>query len=168
MKGMRVHRKPPASNRERGTTYIELAMMSVIAAILLVSLSQAISSTTRGTIVAKERSRAQALAQDRLEEVKNLGFSTLSMRGSNYWYPDLPDANNPLMQESTAVPYPATMPVFGEDPWTPEVIQVGRRSYWRHVLWKDSRYNGPQKSYLVFGSCVCNWCNMVGACALCY
>jgi hypothetical protein len=133
---MSDYRKAVRRFRERGTTYIELSMMSLIAAILLVSLSQAITATTRGAIAAKERARAQSLAQDQLEEVKNLGFPTLSMRVSNYWYPDKPDPANPLMQVATALPYPTTAPSPGEDPWTPEVILIGKRSYWRHVVVK--------------------------------
>jgi len=118
---------------ERGTTYIEISMMSLIAAIVLVSLSQAITSTTRGAIAAKERARAQSLAQDRLEEVKNMGFTALSMRVSNYYYPDNPDPQMPLMQLASATPYPVTTPNAGDDPWTPEGILIGKRTYWRHV-----------------------------------
>jgi len=136
MKAMSANHRPKGSNRERGTTYLELSMMSLIAGILLVSLAQAMRSTTLATIVAKERARAQALAQDRLEEVKNFGFNTLAMRFSNYWYPNDPDLDNPLMQKAAAIPYPAIVPLTGEDPWTPEVIMVGKRNYWRHVVVK--------------------------------
>ena len=136
MKFMNAPRRLVGSVKERGTTYIELAMMSLIAAILLISLSTALSTTTRGATAVKERARAQALAQDRLEEVKNLGFSTLAMRVSNYWYPDQPEPNNPLMQLSTVRPFPTIAPASGEDPWTPEIIVVGKRSYWRHVVVK--------------------------------
>jgi len=164
MSGKRI---PPNPGRERGTTYIELVIMSLIATIMLVAIATAVKTATKGSLSAKERSRALTLAQDRLEEVKNMGYGTLGYRFSGYYYPDFPTTGNVLVQSKDRAPWakaynntydaafmatytpdnpgPVMVANPGEDPWTPEVILMGKTKYWRHVVVKfvaDSNGDG--------------------------
>lgn len=133
---LRLPRSGEASG-ETGITYIEIAFMMLIVSILIVSLTNAIQVAARGTLAAKERSRALSLARDRLEEVKNFGYTTLSARVSLYYYPEVADADSSLHQRRDLPPYPVTPPSAGDDPWTPEVMVDGNIGYWRHVVVKQ-------------------------------
>lgn len=136
--------RPRPGSGERGVTMIELAIMSLIVTIALVAMTEAIQNASRGSMMVKEKSRAMALARDRIEEVKNMGYTQLTLRVSNYVYPDIPDPDQPLYQSKTAMPYPAVAPsVPDEDPWTPEIILMGGIEYWRHVKVKFVRESGP-------------------------
>ena len=141
--GERVAGWRRAARQEKATSLIEMAMMALIVSIALVSLTAAIRTATKGTLAAKERARAMALARDRLEEVKNMGYDQLGYMVSNYPYPDQPDPDNPLCQRKDVLPYPVVVPDASEDPWTPETILVGAMQYWRHVVVKFVREPGP-------------------------
>ncbi|MEK7475635.1 MAG: carboxypeptidase-like regulatory domain-containing protein [Candidatus Coatesbacteria bacterium] len=121
---------------ESGTTFIEISMMSLIFTIAVIAIATAIRTATKGVLMAKEQSRAMALARDQLEVVKNMGYKVLENRFSNYYYPDDPDPATPLYQKKSAIPYPAIKPNALEDPWTAEVILMGGVKYWRHVVVK--------------------------------
>ncbi len=129
---------------DRGITYIEIAFMMLIVTIALVSLTTALRTASRGSLMAKERNRAQSIARDRIEEVKHLGYEDLTRKASNYLYPDQPDPSNPLYQRLDVLPYPTVKPVpTDEDPWTPEMILLGGITYWRHVVVKFVTESGP-------------------------
>ncbi len=132
----RLRRLNPAWVGEKGVTFIEIVIMSLIMTIALVAITKAIQVASQGALAAKERARALALARDKLEEVKNMGYEQMKVRLSNYYYPDQPDPSNPLHQLSSIAPYPTTKPTASQDPWTPEAILVGKIYYWRHVVVK--------------------------------
>jgi len=135
---------------EFGITYIEIAFMMLIVSILVVSMVNAIINVSKASISAKEHSRALAIARDRMEQVKQMGYNEMILNFSNYYYPDQPDANNPLYQSRSALPYPATVPTAAQDPWTPENILEGATTYWRHVVVKfvEETPSGPTQGQL--------------------
>src|ERR1051325_3869470 len=141
--------RPRSSAGEQGTTYIEITMMMLITTIAIVAIANGIRVTSRGVLAAKERSRGLAIARDKLEEVKNLGYQNLENKFSNYLYPDNPDPSIqptlilPIHQKKDAAPYPATVPNAADDPWTPEQIQEGRMTYWRPVKVKFVAESAP-------------------------
>jgi type II secretory pathway pseudopilin PulG len=124
---------PTGARGQRGFTYVEIAFMMLIVTILVISLAQAIQFVSVGTLAAKERTRALSMAQDKIEEIKSQGFTSLTNKYSNYLYPDDPDPVYPLFQNRTKPPYPAVKPSAAEDPWTPEILLEGNTYYWRHV-----------------------------------
>lgn len=132
----RSRRARRGTQDQRGVSYIEVMIFSLILTIAVVGLTTALRVTTGATLVAKERSRALALAQDKLEEVKNMGYEALRPKVSNYPWPTVADANAPLAQAPGLPPYPSppfVAPLPSEDPWTPESILSGGITYWRHV-----------------------------------
>lgn len=112
---------------------MEVAIVGIIVTILLIALTTALKNVVKGGMVAKERTRALALAEDKLAELRKLGYANLKTRISRYRYPDDPDPDVPLSQKAGLPPYPATAPDSEEDPWTPEWILSGTMTYWRHV-----------------------------------
>ena len=132
-------------DREQGVTYIELTISMLIASIAVMALVTALRTAFRGNLMAKDKTRAMTLARDRLEEVKNSGYSSLTNRYSNYVYPDNGDPAAPLYQKENVVPYPAVKPSVAEDPWTPETILIGNTAYWRHVVVKFVTENASGK-----------------------
>ena len=121
---------------EDGTTYIEIALTAVIVTISLLAMSNAIINAGKGPTIFKEKSRALSLAQDRVDEVKRMGFDALTTRYSKYQWPTVPDPEAPLSQALSAPVYPSPAPDAGLDPWLPETILSGGIVYWRHVTVK--------------------------------
>ncbi len=134
-----------STGNEHGTTLVEISIMLLIMTIAVVALANAIRVASGGVVTAKERDRALALARDRLEEVKNMGYQSLMIKFSGYAYPDQRDPTIseemalPIHQRKDVAPYPATPPGPGDDPWTPEMILQGNIQYWRHVKVKFVR-----------------------------
>jgi len=118
---------------ESGTTYIEIAIITVIVTISLMAMTNAIRVATRGAVLYKERTRALAIAQDKMEQVKRMGYDSLKTRVSRYQWPTIPDPAAPLSQAPNVIPYPVPAPLPGEDPWSVEPVLAGLRTYYRHV-----------------------------------
>lgn len=160
MKASRGRVRRPRTSGQGGITFIELAIMSLIVTIALVAITTAIQTASRGNLMAKERSRAMALGQDRLEEVKHMGYDQLSLRVSLYPYPDQPDPSYPLYQRKDKLPYPAVAPTPEQDPWTPETILQGGVTYWRHVKVKFVKEPAPGEQLEQYPE-ACSSCNPV-------
>jgi Tfp pilus assembly protein PilE len=73
--------------RERGFTFIELIMIIVIVGIAVVPLIQMFTTSLKGSADTEATSIAIELAQDKMEETKQLGFAATSSTSGTFASP---------------------------------------------------------------------------------